>query len=280
MVNTTIYYICCSNKIKFCFFQPPQLTLKSLPKENVYRILSNLGVRDRKRVRRCSKNMREAVQQSDLSVDLVMIIFNEGRSIFVKVVRGGFSSGDAVLKLIDAESFQIWLNTMKLKYFFRRLKCDRLLIQTEGMSTLVVEPMLIQMTEQLDFKELHLQFFSRLQPSIINFVQRLTKSVHSITTERFLPNLLEIIELPWASCLTVYDVMTQGGFSDQQVLQLAKQGRRYLSLPANLSDPTTLQCLIEIVHSTRMRCVSITVAEDYFHRFLSSIDLKEEGSQF
>ncbi|GMT11818.1 hypothetical protein PFISCL1PPCAC_3115, partial [Pristionchus fissidentatus] len=71
------------------------------------------------------------------------------------------------------------------------------------------------------------------------------------------------------------------GFSDQQVLELAKLDRRHLCLPANLSHPATLQRLIETAHSTGIKHVLIFVETDYFHRFLNSIGLvEEEGRLF
>ncbi|GMT26660.1 hypothetical protein PFISCL1PPCAC_17957, partial [Pristionchus fissidentatus] len=53
------------------------LTLEALPKENIYRILSNLGLQDRKRVRECSKTMKEAIQQSDLFIDRIELRFGK-----------------------------------------------------------------------------------------------------------------------------------------------------------------------------------------------------------
>ncbi|GMT12126.1 hypothetical protein PFISCL1PPCAC_3423, partial [Pristionchus fissidentatus] len=281
VVNTTIYYLLFVTIKENNFFQPPHVTLETLPKENVSQILSNLGRKDRKRVRRCSKSLREAVQQSDLSVELITIGFDEGHSIFVGVKGYYTHFGRTQLKRNDAQSFQNWLNAMKMRYFFRRLKCDGLCIQTEGMTTLVVdEPLFKLMTEQFDFKELHLVFDSRLQPSVISFAQRLKKPIQSITTYECAPDPLEIFELPWASSLIINHFEMWEAYTDQQVLELAKQGRRDLQLPADLSHTATLQSLIEIVHSCRMRCVSITVEPDYYHRFLSSIDLKEQGNQF
>ncbi|GMT12226.1 hypothetical protein PFISCL1PPCAC_3523, partial [Pristionchus fissidentatus] len=135
--------------------------------------------------------------------------------------------------------------------------------------------MLEQVTERFDFAELSFRFAFRLQPSVINFARRSKTPIHYILTAFFSPDPHEILELPWAQSLCVKDMTP--GFSDQQVLELAKQGHPELEIPANLSHPATLQRLIEIVHSTSLRRVAITVDIDYYHRFLSSIALVEEG---
>ncbi|GMT26661.1 hypothetical protein PFISCL1PPCAC_17958, partial [Pristionchus fissidentatus] len=146
-----------------------------------------------------------------------------------------------------------------------------------GASAAVDETVLEQVTEQFDFAEIDLRFFFRLQLIVINFARQSKIPIHSITTVDFSPDPLELFELPWAQSLTVIHMTP--GFSDQQILELAKLGRRDLVLTANLSNPATIHRLIEMVHSSRVRRVSITVEIDYYHRFLNSISLREEGDQ-
>ncbi|GMT21871.1 hypothetical protein PFISCL1PPCAC_13168, partial [Pristionchus fissidentatus] len=147
----------------------------------------------------------------------------------------------------------------------------------EGISTVVDESLLEQVIEQIDFAKIYLHFSSRLQASVINFLQRSKIPIYSIATADFSPDPLEIMQLPRAKSLTVHDM--EPGFSDQQILELANRGFMHLDLSANLSHRATLQHFIEIAHSRRMLCASITVTIDYFHRFLDSIALREEGDQ-
>ncbi|GMT26667.1 hypothetical protein PFISCL1PPCAC_17964, partial [Pristionchus fissidentatus] len=178
----------------------------------------------------------------------------------------------------NAESFKNWLRTIKSNCLFRRLKCHGLRIETQVKLAVIDESMLDQVASQMDFAEIHLRFIYRFYPSIINFARRSKIPIHSITTSAFSPDPREIFELPWTPSLVVHHMAP--GFSDEQVLELAKQGRRELVLPANLFDPATLHLLIEIVHSTSLRRLSITVEMDYLDRFLNSIALREKGSQF
>ncbi|GMT26666.1 hypothetical protein PFISCL1PPCAC_17963, partial [Pristionchus fissidentatus] len=259
--------------------QTPHLTLEALPKENVYRILSLLDLPDRKRIRECCKTLRDAVQQSDLTVTQIILTFSQVDGNFVNVKNYNDFLGIMEFEGNYAESFPNWLKSeMKQGLFFRRLKCDILDIHTGGISTEVDESMLEQVTEQFHFAELAFLFFSRIQPNIINFARRSKKPIHSIITSEFSPDPIEIFGLPCSQDLSVHDM--EPGFSDEQILELAKQERRMLRLPVNLSNPATLQRLIEIVHSTSLSRVYIVVAIEYYHRFLKSIALREEGNQF
>ncbi|GMT26685.1 hypothetical protein PFISCL1PPCAC_17982, partial [Pristionchus fissidentatus] len=252
--------------------QTPHLTLEALPKENIYRILSLLDLPDRKRVRQCSKIMRDAVQQSDFNVAVIGLeIYGVRGSVMASKSCNLFKEQTSYDNHI--ESFRNWLRTLRLSCFFRRLKCDTLDIHTNGISTEVDESMLEQVTEQFDFAELDFHFYSRIQPNIINFARRSKKPIHSITTSEFSPDPMEIFGLPCSQDLYVHDM--EPGFSDEQILELALQERRIFHVPVNLSNPAPLQRLIEIVHSTSLRRALITVTKDYFHRFLESIALRE-----
>ncbi|GMT21160.1 hypothetical protein PFISCL1PPCAC_12457, partial [Pristionchus fissidentatus] len=131
------------------------------------------------------------------------------------------------------ESFQDWLSDMKLNWFFRHLKCGELWIETRGVSTVVDTSVIEYVVEQFHMAKLHLLFISRLQPSVIDFAHRSKVPIGSIGTFEFSPNRLDILELPFAPSLTVMHMTP--GFSDQQVLELAKHGRKYL----DISDSAT-----------------------------------------
>ncbi|GMT09338.1 hypothetical protein PFISCL1PPCAC_28445, partial [Pristionchus fissidentatus] len=157
---------------------------------------------------------------------------------------------------------------------FRRLKCDVLLIRTFG---IVNESIVEEATGQIDSSLPDLVFYVPIQPSVVNFALRSKIPVASIQTFSFSIDPMEIFELPWAPSLGVNHM--KPGFSDQQFLELAKQGRRELILTAHLSHAATLQHVIEIVFSTRMRRMVVEIETDYFHRFLTSIALVEEEGQ-
>ncbi|GMT26663.1 hypothetical protein PFISCL1PPCAC_17960, partial [Pristionchus fissidentatus] len=151
---------------------------------------------DRKRVRECSKTMREAVQQSDLSIALVVLRFRfqsfEKEQSLRFEVAGHKNEFFEETEGNNAGSFENWLNTLRLSWFFRHLKSDGFLIETQGTLCVIDESELDQIAAQFDFAELNLRFFSRLQPSVIRFARRSKKPIDSITTGAFSPDPLEI----------------------------------------------------------------------------------------
>ncbi|GMT20462.1 hypothetical protein PFISCL1PPCAC_11759, partial [Pristionchus fissidentatus] len=70
------------------------------------------------------------------------------------------------------------------------------------------------------------------------------------------------------------------GFSDEEVIAIAKQDHRVLQLSSNFSDPTTLPRLIEMVRSSEyMRVLKIDVPLEHFNDYLSTINLHEDENR-
>ncbi|GMT17600.1 hypothetical protein PFISCL1PPCAC_8897, partial [Pristionchus fissidentatus] len=97
----------------------PSLTLEILPKELLHRILSHLDFQDRETVRECSQALKEAVQQSTLTVHTISLKFGEVcyDSFTTSVIRN------------HSEMIRRWLSELSERLFFRRLKADYLCIQ-------------------------------------------------------------------------------------------------------------------------------------------------------
>ncbi|GMT31874.1 hypothetical protein PFISCL1PPCAC_23171, partial [Pristionchus fissidentatus] len=72
----------------------PYITLESLPKENLYQILSTLPMRNRRILRECNKSMKEAVEQSDLIASCVDLEFFRDQHLTMT-----FHGSDDVFKL-------------------------------------------------------------------------------------------------------------------------------------------------------------------------------------
>ncbi|GMT33694.1 hypothetical protein PFISCL1PPCAC_24991, partial [Pristionchus fissidentatus] len=126
---------------------------------------------------------------------------------------------------------------------------------------------------QIKYKSLGLNFIEVLQPSVLNFAQRSQKPIKQVQTAFFTPNLSILMELPRMSLLTLRYCE---GFSDQDVIDIARKEHKYMSIPCNLSDPTILCRLIKIVQASKhIVQLNVDVSTSYFHRFLASIQLRE-----
>ncbi|GMT26672.1 hypothetical protein PFISCL1PPCAC_17969 [Pristionchus fissidentatus] len=253
----------------------PILTLETLPRENIYQILLNLDLKDRRRLRACSNTLKEAISRSDIRAFDVHLIFDEKikGNLQVKVrpygVNRGFTwkvHGDQL------EIFSTLLAYLRERLFFRRIKADRLHIECH--SEAVDQSLLNEMTALIDFQSISLLFTSRDQPSVMSFVKRSKKHVDRFHMIDFSPNPMDVIELSWMSSLYVNEMPL--GFSDEELLAIARKEHLFMAVPADLYDPNTLRRVVEIVQSnTRMQAI-ITVYTTYWHQFLAVIGLQEE----
>ncbi|GMT09339.1 hypothetical protein PFISCL1PPCAC_636, partial [Pristionchus fissidentatus] len=144
----------------------------------------------------------------------------------------------------------------------------------------VKESVLESITSQFDFRVFYLEFFSRNYQSVLNFALRSKKFIDrfTISSTSFSPDPHEIIQLPRMSYLCVKGMTP--GFSDHLAIEIARKKHTASLIWSDLSHTTTLRRLIQMVRSSKIiREMSITVPIAYFHRFLSSIGLREEGKQ-
>ncbi|GMT17719.1 hypothetical protein PFISCL1PPCAC_9016, partial [Pristionchus fissidentatus] len=256
----------------------PSPTLEMLPKENLFKIISFLTLRDRKTLHECSETLKEAVQQSDLYVKYVYLNFEKFQSHDLQIAVG--VSPDDIPESInvdrnDSESIRRWLSNLRKRLFFRRLIADRLQIACG--SELVEASILEHIAAQFDYRSFQFQFYSRNQQGVLNFALRSKKRIDTFCAYYFSPDPHEIIELPRMSDLQV-DHMTPG-FSDEQVLAIARKEHITASIRGDLSHATTLLRLIQMVRSSNLILeMQIIVPSTVFHRFLSSIGLREEGN--
>ncbi|GMT20012.1 hypothetical protein PFISCL1PPCAC_11309, partial [Pristionchus fissidentatus] len=137
------------------------LTLEILPTEHLYYILSHLDFQDRKTVRECSQALKEAVQQSTLNVHEISLKFDEARenelsmTIFRSTCYDSFTT--SVIRN-HSELIRRWLSELSERLFFRRLKADHLCIECHAER--VSESIVKNVTDQFDFRSLHLTFNS------------------------------------------------------------------------------------------------------------------------
>ncbi|GMT11820.1 hypothetical protein PFISCL1PPCAC_3117 [Pristionchus fissidentatus] len=276
-----VYYIfcCCSNNTN-SVFQTHPLTLEALPKENVYRILSNLHFNDRQTVSKCSKSMREVVQRSYLWVERIELRFGEEQLDTVQLAVH-FSCDLSLNRTVNqkhAETMENWLSEKSKTLCFRRILADKLHIQCHA--GLVEESILHEVTALFDIRICLIKLHKRAQPSLMNFLHQSKRSIDCLETIGFAPNPKEIIQLPRLSNIRLDQSLT--GFSDEEVLDIARIGLQQVQIPANLSHTATISRAVEIVRShkpsnRRAAILSLFVPIPFCHRFLASIGLREEG---
>ncbi|GMT33771.1 hypothetical protein PFISCL1PPCAC_25068, partial [Pristionchus fissidentatus] len=142
----------------FIFQSSPFLTLETLPRENLYRILSFLTIRDRMIIRECSKSMKSSIEESDIIASNVILDFDAHYRLDVIVncdedssqLRALYNKTDSIESLVDS-----------LKRSFRRVKFTTLRISSKIHP--IDEEMLAKITDSFAFDLLDLQFISFLQ---------------------------------------------------------------------------------------------------------------------
>ncbi|GMT26765.1 hypothetical protein PFISCL1PPCAC_18062, partial [Pristionchus fissidentatus] len=252
----------------------PLLTLESLPKENLYQILSKLGLKDRKPVRQCNKRMKDAIEQSDLSVCSIELMFNKTSRNFLEVKVHLFDGDDN----LSTERIKKWLSELGQSPFFRRLKADELSIAcvTEN----VGEKEAQKVTALIDFESISLRFMSRMQPGVLNYARLSGKTIESLELFYVYPDSRTILALPIVRSLSLHVINFFKGFSDDELLDIIGVKHERLLLPANLSQLTTMRYIIKEVRScVAPRAITLNVNENYWLRFLASIDLREERNR-
>ncbi|GMT11819.1 hypothetical protein PFISCL1PPCAC_3116, partial [Pristionchus fissidentatus] len=228
-------------------FQTHPLTLEALPKENVYRILSNLHLHDRQTVSKCSKTMREAVQQSDLRVERIELRFGEEQTDTVQLAVH-FCCNLRLRKTVNenhGEMLENWLIENSKTLFFRRIITDELHIECHA--ELVEESILQEVTAHFYFRIFVIMLHKRAQPSLMNFLNQSKKKIDSLEANYFAPNFKEIIQLPRMSLLRLDENFP--GLIDEEVLEIARIGHEQVEIPANLSHTATISRAIEVVIS-------------------------------
>ncbi|GMT22301.1 hypothetical protein PFISCL1PPCAC_13598, partial [Pristionchus fissidentatus] len=259
------------------------LTLESLPKENVYRILSTLSTKDRNTVRQCSKVMKEAVEESDLFVNLVTLEFDldiktwddleqdppdNPPKLSIKLESDGWTSWHSI-NYTEEDEVQNYIDTMKTQ--FRSLRCNMLSIGTGEYNIDRTE--VEEFIERIDFCSLEIRFFDCNQQSIFDFALSSGRPIEYFTGFDASIKLDMIVDLPQMKRLFVKQ---KEKFSDKDVLSIVEQDHYRLELSTDISDPTTIHRLIEMVRSSEcMERVQVDLTLPYLNNFLSSFNLWE-----
>ncbi|GMT26664.1 hypothetical protein PFISCL1PPCAC_17961, partial [Pristionchus fissidentatus] len=157
------------------------MKLETLPSEITHSILSYLDLHDRKIVRQCSKTLEEAVQQSDLTVYRIDLIFDEmyENSLEVSILLSKGDDEEAIsININNHESIKSWLAELSQRWFFRRLSTRLLAIICNDEP--VYESIVQNVANQFDFRGFYLEFCSRNQQSVLNFALRTKKEIDTI----------------------------------------------------------------------------------------------------
>ncbi|GMT20454.1 hypothetical protein PFISCL1PPCAC_11751, partial [Pristionchus fissidentatus] len=127
--------------------------------------------------------------------------------------------------------------------------------------------------EFVDFNSLDLRFFNRHQESVFEFALSSGRPIDVFHSYNTWIDAEMIVALPRMEELIVQQLE---GFSDEEVIAIAKQDHRVLQLSSNFSDPTTLPRLIEIMQSSEyMTELCVDVPFSHFNDFLSTVNLRE-----
>ncbi|GMT26657.1 hypothetical protein PFISCL1PPCAC_17954 [Pristionchus fissidentatus] len=248
--------------------------LEMLPNEILVRIFSSLGLQDRRVVRASSQTLKKAISKSDLTAESIRIEFNRRDGDHMTIFRSPYDDGSlSTIFSNPEESIREWLGTLSKRLFFRRLRTGQLLIVCNASP--VEEATMRNVTGLLDFQSFSLQFSSRNQPSVMDFVRSSKKRIDSLEVEYFIPDLQEILQLPRMSYFCLERMSRR--YADEQVLAIAGREHATLSLRVNLLQTQTLLSLIEIVRRSKLiQTIRIDVPTAYFHEFLASFGLHEE----
>ncbi|GMT31860.1 hypothetical protein PFISCL1PPCAC_23157, partial [Pristionchus fissidentatus] len=175
----------------------------------------------------------------------------------------------------DTASMDSLIDTLKKK--FGTLRLETLVIRTDCM---VVDGALVDRLVRRvvpRFPSFDLQFRGCYQESVMEFVLNLGRRVDSLQLTNCSADPLVVARLPMMKSLSV--VQSQA-FGDQHVLAVARNGHSFTSLPVDLSDPSTIPALAEIVRSNEhTQEFKLDITAEHLHRFLASINLREEGTQ-
>ncbi|GMT33802.1 hypothetical protein PFISCL1PPCAC_25099, partial [Pristionchus fissidentatus] len=181
----------------------PSMTLETLPKENHYRILSYLGMKDRLNVRGSSKTMRKSIKESDLFVsDACLSIHTGGITLtighipyLVRNMRDDWTkqriASDGDCKVSSSASvrlrsnFNIYSNRSVrclinfITSLFRRLCVNTLTINSHA--DIINSKLLQQLTAQFDFESLNLRSCYKIPLCVKNFAILSKKSINGFS---------------------------------------------------------------------------------------------------
>ncbi|GMT25246.1 hypothetical protein PFISCL1PPCAC_16543, partial [Pristionchus fissidentatus] len=136
------------------------------------------------------------------------------------------------------------------------------------------EAVLVKITAQFEFRSLNLEFIYHCEESVMNYALRSERCIDKLRISHCNLEPSKIIELPRMPDLAMTCCT---GFSDDQLLALCRKEHRKLNVFGDLSDVSTFHRTNQIFHSSlNMEKLTLDLTNDYFHRFLASIKLREE----
>ncbi|GMT25238.1 hypothetical protein PFISCL1PPCAC_29138, partial [Pristionchus fissidentatus] len=254
------------------------LTLESLPMENTFQIFSYLGIKDRKKIRLCSKTMRDVSGECDLFATEVVFKFGQDRDDNREVLFMMKHEDKRFPELLCAIKDNTFIDG--LKRICSSIRVDRLHIRTEGQP--VDDEILEKIATQFDFWKLHLEFTSRVELSVLRFAREHERRVDDVR----IINCAEIPipELPRSNIIYVgtgKEVYTaDSALSDEQLVQICQQKHVKIYVVGNFTSSETFYKIVKILHaSVDMEQIVITLDDPGFHRFLAAIKLRQDGLQ-
>ncbi|GMT20460.1 hypothetical protein PFISCL1PPCAC_11757, partial [Pristionchus fissidentatus] len=141
-------------------------------KENVCQILSTLSLSDRKRVRQCSKLMKDAIKASDIVVNTFAIEFDlpgfphGPNDPILEIELHGLGWKDKLsINYEKEDEMEKLMDTLKMN--FRRVKCN--ILKIGGNVPEIDFEQVEKILEFVDFDSLHLRFFESHQWSVFEF---------------------------------------------------------------------------------------------------------------
>ncbi|GMT33793.1 hypothetical protein PFISCL1PPCAC_25090, partial [Pristionchus fissidentatus] len=251
--------------------------LMSLPKTNLHQILSHLCLKERMRTRECNTTMREAITESDLTVSHVHLLFDRPYSGDLDLIVNGLGNPVKLqANCNDLISLEAFLRTLSQSFY--RLRFPLLIIECGDVT--VKESLLEKVTAQFDFELVELHFNRRFQQSVIDFALRFNKRIDSLRTWNCTAASLATASLPQLPQLFVLGRQSYEGFTDEQILGIAKQEHKQLSLHGNLLNPKTIRRLMKIVYTSKIiEHLKVRMCSDYFNLFLALTNIREEDNK-
>ncbi|GMT21883.1 hypothetical protein PFISCL1PPCAC_13180, partial [Pristionchus fissidentatus] len=249
------------------------LSLESLPKEHLYRILSSLNLGERQNIRESSKSMKESIEQSDIFPPEIQIFFDKN-CIGKFYIRLEMCYTDSTFKLeadyTEADSMKEFID--ELKRSFRTARTVKLAILTNEHP--VEEEVLDKVTAQFDFTQIQLYFNALFQQGAMRFARRSERQIDCFRIENCTLNPAEIINLPR---MRLFEMPRCSGFSDEGIIDIARKNHGIIFFPGDLSDVESIRHIMKIfLSSEQMEQIKFSLAPDYFQRFLALLNLRAE----
>ncbi|GMT33848.1 hypothetical protein PFISCL1PPCAC_25145, partial [Pristionchus fissidentatus] len=253
---------------------PMPLTLETLPRENLYRILSHIDLKDRVRVRECSQNMKSAIEQSDFITTKLAIYFERDAMRCPRLYFGDKQ------ECITAKINELRDLQNRQSQMFRIAQINELTMHFD--EAVINEKVLEQVIGPFQFLTLNVHVHKIMQPSVLRLIQRFEGGNMSFHICCFAPDLQTIIDLPRMKNLIIEsnNVALSDYINSEKVLQIIGKDHEYTVLPMKPFKPEHLFRIIREVQSNdRVKGLTLHVSSlNFQYNFLNAIGIREEGA--